>query len=52
MQGDNYDYVSGFKLFYSDDAKNWKGYASSKDKEQVRKLHLSQAFLLFANFIL
>ena len=35
MQGASRDYVSAFRLFYSDDGKNWKGYSTDDDVDKV-----------------
>ena len=35
LDGTNWNWVSGFKLFYSDDAKIWKEYSSHNDLEKV-----------------
>ncbi|XP_065054894.1 uncharacterized protein LOC135683537 isoform X1 [Rhopilema esculentum] len=41
MQGASSDYVSAFRLFYSDDGKNWKGYSSDDD---VDKSYMSYCY--------
>ena len=35
VEGTYWNWVSGFKLFYSDDAKDWKGYSSNDDLDKV-----------------
>ena len=39
-QGAAGSWVSGFKLFYSDDGSNWKGYSATGDKDKVSCLYL------------
>ena len=35
LEGTYWNWVSGFKLLYSDDAKYWTGYSSKKDLDKV-----------------
>jgi len=34
LQGNYWDWVTGFKLFFSDNATNWKGYSSNNDLDK------------------
>ena len=36
LQGNYWDWVTGFKLFFSDNATDWKGYSSNDDLDKVR----------------
>ena len=35
LEGTYWNWVSGFKLLYSDDAKDWMGYSSNTDLDKV-----------------
>ena len=37
VQGKDWELVSGFKLFYSDDGKNWKGYSTDDDLDKASR---------------
>ena len=37
VAGTYWNWVSGFKLFYSDDGKNWKGYSSDDDLDKASR---------------
>ena len=40
LRGTYWNWVSGFKVFYSDDAKDWMGYSSNNDLDKVMLLSI------------
>ena len=49
LEGTYWNWVSGFKLLYSDDAKFWTGYSSNKDLDKVTHI-LNFYKVKFKNF--
>ena len=35
IEGTYWNWVSGFKLYFSDDGENWKGYSSNDDLDKA-----------------
>ena len=38
LRGTYWNWVSGFRVFFSDDAKEWTGYSSNNDLDKVKLL--------------